>query len=669
VEYWDQLQAVEKFLSTLSSYEQALGYRCFVWGLLALDRFARLVCNDEITDLTSRVPPHPFFTKHRRESQRAEGERLARHTTEWAGANKIPFGDFDPRLQSLTTAVFGAMNLLGRSWWPTCPQEAIEATNELRGRIEKCRDAGIALLRFGQYHGFPVPLAPDPTDKVPPTWDDVLKRMSDWEARLKPQDRRDDTTEERQARLERARSREKEIDKVADQRCRAENLRDNLRGVHLTGPNGEGADRYAATLLDVVAGISELDHMTELDALRAEGNDAKAEAVAIYQLAKSRSNRQLIVDRIKELSKPGHASFSIEVDHWLRVGIPLAVFEDLLPIPRDKWDELEQCCKNAEMVIRLLDCNGDMEGIKEQLKGLWDRADWAGGLEDLPPPMPEIKDKGDALRADAMLLQWVRAHKDGRQPDPCQSETPTSPSVAGLLTPPAPGREEEGRHLSDVSVSEVIEAVKRRIYGDRYAGLPGAIPAWPELPALLQSIIHECKRLGEDRTALREFRERLLQSFRAREADWTWTTDLADAWGRADSELNDLRDRLNEDQGDRDATEPMGSKRRKRSTQRGEGEAKLIAALSEHHRYSDGSCLNQVPIGNNELAEQAHVSPSTASAFFGRHFQGYAKYRAICRDPGKLADSLKVLNGEFSPHHLYGRRPPGEGDREGEDDE
>jgi hypothetical protein len=29
---------------------------------------------------------------------------------------------------------------------------------------------------------------------------------------------------------------------------------------------------------------------------------------------------------------------------------------------------------------------------------------------------------------------------------------------------------------------------------------------------------------------------------------------------------------------------------------------------------------------------------------------------------GRLADSLKALNGEFAPHELYGRRPAGEGD-------
>ena len=105
--------------------------------------------------------------------------------------------------------------------------------------------------------------------------------------------------------------------------------------------------------------------------------------------------------------------------------------------------------------------------------------------------------------------------------------------------------------------------------------------------------------------------------------------------------------------------------RPKRSTERGEGREKLIAALTKHHRYGDGGCLNPEPVGNNELARLADVEQSTASEFFKREFQGHAKYKALCRDAGRLAAALKLLNNEFAPHDLYGRRPTGEG---GEDD-
>jgi hypothetical protein len=123
---------------------------------------------------------------------------------------------------------------------------------------------------------------------------------------------------------------------------------------------------------------------------------------------------------------------------------------------------------------------------------------------------------------------------------------------------------------------------------------------------------------------------------------------------------------------DHDPATPVESTRRKRSTRRGDAQAKIIAALTKHHQFEDGGCLNTEPIGVNELARQAQVAPSTVSRFFDKEFggsqrqEGHAKYAIVCRDAGRLADSLKVLRGEFSPHDLYGRRPPGEGDRDEE---
>jgi hypothetical protein len=107
----------------------------------------------------------------------------------------------------------------------------------------------------------------------------------------------------------------------------------------------------------------------------------------------------------------------------------------------------------------------------------------------------------------------------------------------------------------------------------------------------------------------------------------------------------------------------------KRSTTKGEARVKLIAALTTHHKYADGGCLNLTPIGNNELARLAKVSDSTASAFFNREFNGgnsggLEKYQAHCRDSTRLVGALKLLNQEFSPHHLYGDKPPGEAYRD-----
>jgi hypothetical protein len=108
---------------------------------------------------------------------------------------------------------------------------------------------------------------------------------------------------------------------------------------------------------------------------------------------------------------------------------------------------------------------------------------------------------------------------------------------------------------------------------------------------------------------------------------------------------------------------------KKRSTERGDGRLKLISALTKHHQYADGGCLNQEPIGNNELAKAAGVSPSTASAFFNDKFKGHTKYKALCRDTGKLAAALKLLNDDFAPYHLLGEKAAARADPKQDDDD
>jgi hypothetical protein len=108
--------------------------------------------------------------------------------------------------------------------------------------------------------------------------------------------------------------------------------------------------------------------------------------------------------------------------------------------------------------------------------------------------------------------------------------------------------------------------------------------------------------------------------------------------------------------------------RKRRTTWCGGAQEKLIAALTKHHRYADGGCLNLEPIGNNELARLAGVGAATALRFFNKWFKGYAKYRSICmRDVSKLIDTIKAMRGEFVPSNEpnYGDAPPAERERDG----
>jgi hypothetical protein len=153
-------------------------------SFLALDRLARAICQDELSDLTARVPPHPLLTNQRRESHRREAERLAGVVSGLVARCGIPFWEFDPLLRDLTGALMAVMNSMDGTWWPRCPEETVEATQVLRRWIESTREASSILLRFASYHGHPIPRSPSDPEPIPPTWDEVFERLAEWESRL-----------------------------------------------------------------------------------------------------------------------------------------------------------------------------------------------------------------------------------------------------------------------------------------------------------------------------------------------------------------------------------------------------------------------------------------------------------------------------------------------------
>jgi len=78
----------------------------------------------------------------------------------------------------------------------------------------------------------------------------------------------------------------------------------------------------------------------------------------------------------------------------------------------------------------------------------------------------------------------------------------------------------------------------------------------------------------------------------------------------------------------------------------------IVAALNEHHQYSNGRCEDAGHAGVNKLARHLKISPSTVSGFFRTEFDGHDKYKMACGDVGNLANALKILNGELTPSIL-----------------
>jgi hypothetical protein len=114
-------------------------------------------------------------------------------------------------------------------------------------------------------------------------------------------------------------------------------------------------------------------------------------------------------------------------------------------------------------------------------------------------------------------------------------------------------------------------------------------------------------------------------------------------------------------------------RRREKDGQMGPTRVKIIAALTKHHQYANGSCLNTEPIGVNKLARLANVAPSSVTAFFKKEFgrekepggdektDGHRRYQILCcRNAADLVAALKLLNGEYSPRLLFRRAPAGE---------
>jgi len=102
------------------------------------------------------------------------------------------------------------------------------------------------------------------------------------------------------------------------------------------------------------------------------------------------------------------------------------------------------------------------------------------------------------------------------------------------------------------------------------------------------------------------------------------------------------------------AAQPAKRPKKKHGERGGRTRDLIVAALSKHHQYADGGCLNLEPIGGNKLASLASVSKSAVSKFFAKEFGGHAAYRRLCQDSLRLAAALRLLNGEITPRILSG---------------
>ena len=98
------------------------------------------------------------------------------------------------------------------------------------------------------------------------------------------------------------------------------------------------------------------------------------------------------------------------------------------------------------------------------------------------------------------------------------------------------------------------------------------------------------------------------------------------------------------------------AKKPKRGTAPGEAGVKIIAGLTEHHKFDGDSCLNLEPINVNKFADSIDVAGSTVSKFLKDSFDGFGKYKGhFCRNATTLTVAIQMLRGELPPTMLFNR--------------
>jgi hypothetical protein len=150
--------------------------------------------------------------------------------------------------------------------------------------------------------------------------------------------------DEHTARLARARQKEMQINELVQRRQGAEVVLYKARALPALGIGTDPAEikTYALRLIEIVEILIGLGFTEKLDKTRAENDDAKAEAIAVYKLARSHNNFLEIIRLLEELCEPSHVSFSLAVEQWLRVGLVQEILADLLDEPEHPRLHIEQ---------------------------------------------------------------------------------------------------------------------------------------------------------------------------------------------------------------------------------------------------------------------------------------------------------------------------------------
>ncbi len=138
----------------------------------AIDRWARAVCHDALTDLGNRLPSYPILGI-RTENHRAQGDGLLRAASPLLVRAGVAFNNVETRLREVAAAV---ESMMGVDWWQGRRDDAAATWDRFCQGMQRCADATAAVLRLASAYLPDLPCQPAESATAP-TWEELSQRL------------------------------------------------------------------------------------------------------------------------------------------------------------------------------------------------------------------------------------------------------------------------------------------------------------------------------------------------------------------------------------------------------------------------------------------------------------------------------------------------------------
>lgn len=139
----------------------------------AIDRWARAVCHDSLTDLGNRLTSHPIIHGTRTANSRSRGDEFLCAASPLLVRAGVAFNNVETQLREVAAAV---ESMMGVDWWQGRRDDAVATWDRFCQGMQRCADATAAVLRLANAYLPDLPCQPAESAKAP-TWDELSQRL------------------------------------------------------------------------------------------------------------------------------------------------------------------------------------------------------------------------------------------------------------------------------------------------------------------------------------------------------------------------------------------------------------------------------------------------------------------------------------------------------------